>query len=204
MKFRKLAALIPALALFPLMSRADEGVGGRFAFGPQGGLTFPGFHVKNSTISGLYGNKNGWAGGLFLEFGLWTITLRPELNYVTKGYTVGNSVEVRNRYVEVPVLVKINPFSDFVVSPFIVVGPQWSKQVSADVTVSGATTSYNNTATNWDVSAVAGLGLEFNVSDSVGISVQGRYSYGFRDVDSSTTEVHERGFYALGGVAFTL
>ncbi|MGZ3700513.1 MAG: porin family protein, partial [Bdellovibrionota bacterium] len=155
----------------------------------------------NSTISGLYGNKSGWLGGVFVEFGLWSITLRPELNYVTKGYTVANVAEVKNHYLEVPVLLKINPLAGMVVSPFLVVGPQWSRQVSESVTPVAGTTTYSNTVTDWDLSGVAGLGVDINFSEHIALQLQGRYSYGFRDVDTSTTEVKTRDFYTIAGLA---
>lgn len=186
-----------ALGLAPANGHAD----GKVALGAQGGLTFPDFNVKNSTIGGLYDNKNGWLAGLYLEFGVWALTLRPELNYVTKGYTLANTAEVRNRYLEVPVLLKINPLSAAPISPFIVLGPQWSRHVSSDVTLLGTTTSFSNTVDDWDLAGVAGLGLEFNISENIGFNFQGRYSYGFRDVDTSTTEIRTRGFYALAGLS---
>ncbi|MGZ3650862.1 MAG: porin family protein [Bdellovibrionota bacterium] len=197
MKLGKIIAVALALVLSPLAARSE----GKIAIGPQGGLTFPNFQVKNSTISGLYGNKSGWLGGVFVEFGLWSITLRPELNYVTKGYTVANVAEVKNHYLEVPVLLKINPLAGMVVSPFLVVGPQWSRQVSESVTPVAGTTTYSNTVTDWDLSGVAGLGVDINFSEHIALQLQGRYSYGFRDVDTSTTEVKTRDFYTIAGLA---
>ncbi|MGZ3741492.1 MAG: outer membrane beta-barrel protein, partial [Bdellovibrionota bacterium] len=138
------------------------------------------------------------------EFGLWSITLRPELNYVTKSYTVANVADVKNHFIEVPVFLKFNPLGSFPVSPFILVGPQWSKQTSADVTTVAGATSYTNTATGWDIAAVAGLGVELNVMGSVGLEVQGRYAYGFRNIDSTSAEVKTRAFYALAGLSFAL
>ncbi len=175
---------------------------GKIAIGPQGGLTFPDYHVKNTSPAAQYGNKDGWLAGLFVEFGVWTITLRPEINYVVKSYTVGNSVEVKNHSFEVPVLLKINPLSDFVVSPFLVLGPQWTYNRKSEVTVSGTTTSFRNTADDWDLAGVAGLGIEFNISEKIGLNLQGRYSYGFRDIDTSATEIRVRSFYALAGLSF--
>ncbi len=192
------------LAIAGLGNSHSAAAEGKIALGAQGGLTFPNFKVKNNSPANQYSNKNGWLAGVYAEIGLWSITLRPELNYVTKSFTIANVAEVKNHYVEIPLLVKINPLADMVVSPFILFGPQWSKQTSADVTVLGSTTSYTNTADQWDLAGVAGLGLEFNVSEHVGINLQGRYAYGFRNIDSSTTEVKTRCFYALGGLAIAL
>jgi hypothetical protein len=174
---------------------------GKAAIGVQGGLTFPDFHVKNSTFASQYGNKDGWLVGLYGEIGLWTITFRPELNYVTKGYTVANTAEVNNRYLEIPLLLKFNPFGDFFLSPFIVVGPQWSYHMSTDTTLANTTVTYTNTADKSDLSGVAGLGLEFNISEGIGANFQGRYSFGLRDVDDTATEVRTRAFYAIVGLS---
>ena len=103
MKIGKSVALAISILVSPVLAHAE----GKFAIGPQGGLTFPDFHVKDSTVAGTYSNKNGWVGGIFLEFGIWSITLRPEINYVTKGYSITNVGDVSNHYLEVPVLLRV-------------------------------------------------------------------------------------------------
>jgi hypothetical protein len=199
MKFGKIVAVFVAAAtLIPAAARAE----GKIAIGPQGGLTFPDFHVKDQTLASTYSNKNGWAAGVFAEFGVWAITLRPEANFVTKGYTVANVGTVKNQYVEIPVLLKFNPFGEFGVSPFIVVGPQWSKKIGETDNFVNGVTSYNNTVTDWDISGVAGLGFDFNFSKHLALELQGRYSYGFRNVNtSSASNIYMRGFYLLGGLS---
>lgn len=174
---------------------------GKIAIGPQGGLTFPNYDVSGASPASQYGNKDGWLAGLFVEFGVWTITLRPEVNYVVRKYTVTSVAEVKGHYLEVPVLLKLNPLSDFVVSPFIVVGPQWAKRIRSEVSTAGTTTFYRDTADDWDLSGVAGLGIEFNISENIGLNVQGRYIHGFRDIDTSATEIRTRAFYALAGLS---
>jgi opacity protein-like surface antigen len=185
------------------MAMADaEGGTGKFTMGPQGGYVWPSWSTKNSTVTRE--NKNGYMAGIFLEAGVWAITLRPELNYVEKSYTVANVAEVKHRFLEIPVLLKFNPFAAGVVSPFIVVGPSWSKPLSTKTTVLGATTVFNDNIDRWDVAGVVGAGIEFNLSEHVGLQLQARYNFGFRDIDSSTAEVKSRGLYGMGGLAFTL
>jgi opacity protein-like surface antigen len=197
MKQIRTVALVVALLANSVSAFAE----GKIAVGAQGGLTFSNYKFKNTSATTQYGNKDGWLGGIFAEFGLGTITLRPEVNYVSKPYTVANVAEVKSRYLEIPVLVKINPFSDSIVSPFILAGPQWSKRLSTDVETVAGTTTYDNTADGWDASVLAGLGVEFNILANVAFSLQGRYAYGFRDIDSSSLEVKTRGFYALAGLS---
>ena len=147
---------------------------------------------------------NGYLAGVFFELGIWALTLRPEANFVEKGYRFNGVAEVKHRYLEIPVLLKFNPFNDAVVSPFIVVGPSWSKHLNEKVTLLGTTTTYNDHADRWDAAGVAGAGIEFNLSEKVGLSVQGRYNFGMRDLDDTATEIRSRGLYAIGGLAFTL
>lgn len=199
MKFGKIAAVAMVLALSPLAARADNS---KFAVGPQGGLTFPNFHVASdsTSFSNLYGNRTGYLGGVFFEFGVWSVVLRPEVNYVQKGYTFAGT-NVDNHYVEIPLLVKFNPFGDFAASPFIVLGPQWSKKVGDSIT-QGNTTVFQNTATDWDISAVGGIGVDINFSDHLALELQARYSYGFRDIDTSSTVIKMRDFYTIAGLSF--
>jgi outer membrane protein W len=181
---------------------ADSGTG-RFALGPQGGIVFPNWSFKNTTVNTE--NDNGYMAGLFLEMGVWALTLRPEVNYVEKGYTVTNVAEVKHRYLEIPVLLKFNPFDASVVSPFILIGPSWSKHLSEKTTaINGASATYTDHADKWDLAGVAGAGIEFNLSEHVGLQLQARYNFGFRDLDSSATEIRSRGLYGMGGLAFTL
>lgn len=208
MKFlKKSAVILGGLVVFtgPLGARADEvaSTDGKIAVGLQGGITVPEFKVKNSSISNTYERKDGWAGGIFFEFGIWTLTLRPEVNYVRKGYTIANVADVQNEYLELAALLKFSPFGDGVVSPFILVGPQWSKQMKTEVTRrAGSALLYVNTADEWDLAAVGALGVDFNLSEYIALGLQGRYIFGFRDIDKSTTEVKQRAFYALANLTF--
>jgi opacity protein-like surface antigen len=199
-------ALFSLIAVFTLATTAyaEEGAGsGKFAIGPQGGLVFSDYSVENAPLGRNYDSDNGFIAGVFFEMGIWAVTLRPEVNYVEKSYTVARTAEVTQKWLEIPVLVKVNPFADFVVSPFILLGPQWSNQLSSDVKLLGATTTFSNTADEWDLSGVLGAGVEFNVSENVSLNVQGRYNFGLRDIDSGGAEVKSRDIYALAGVGFT-
>jgi opacity protein-like surface antigen len=198
-----LIKIICVVSVLSLSSLAADAADGKFAIGPQGGYVFSDYSVKNAPFGENYDNDNGWMAGVFLEFGVWTVTLRPEVNYVQKGYTVANTAEVTQKYLEIPVLLKVNPFGGAAVSPFIVLGPSWSKHLQTDVKLLGTTTTYNDQADDWDISGVAGAGIEFNLSDNVGMNVQGRYNFGLRDLDKSTTEIKSRGIYAMAGLNFS-
>lgn len=205
MKAFQVIGFLVALAAFTPTAQAVDNVSGgdgKFAFGLQGGATFPDFRVTNNTVSNAFDGKTGWLAGAYLEFGVWTITLRPEFNYVQKGYTVANLAEVKNRYLEIPVLLKFNPIAAAGFSPFIVLGPQWSKRISSSTSAIGASTTFSDTTDTWDIAAVGGLGVEFNFSENVAFNIQGRYNYGFRDQDTGVGSIKSRGFYALAGLTF--
>jgi|GEM_PF-5005446 len=206
MKMKNIYKIALAAALLaPTAALAEEvqATDGKIAFGLQGGATFPEFKVKNSSISNTWDRKDGWMAGVFFEFGIWTITLRPEVNFERKGYTIANVTDVENDYLNLNALLKFSPFGDGVFSPYILVGPGWSKQMKSRVTPkAGATVVFTNNTDQWDIAGVAGLGFDFNVSENIALGIQGRYVLGFRDVDSSTTEVKQREFNALANLTF--
>ena len=191
--------LASTLVLSAPLARAEEGTSGKISFGPQGGYVWPNFEVNRPNVTTK--NHNGYLAGVFLEFGIWALTLRPELNYVEKGYEVSNTAEITHRFLEVPVLLKFNPLNDAVVSPFIVLGPSWSNHLGSKVKLLGTTTRYDDNLNRWDVAGVAGAGIEFNLSHNFGMNLQGRYNFGFRDIDSSANEIRSRGLYAIVGLS---
>jgi hypothetical protein len=199
MKSWKILGALAALAFSSTAAMADAG-DGKIAFGPQGGIVFSNFNTNgNAPFGNDFDENTGWMAGAFLEFGIWSVTLRPEANYVRTSFTAGGS-EVKNNYLEIPLLLKVNPFADSVVSPFLVVGPSWSKHLSTDVTALGNTARINYEARNfW--SGVAGLGVEFNVAENVGINIQGRYNFGLGDADESGAEIRSRSVYGLAGIS---
>lgn len=199
MKSWKLLSALAALAFSSTAAMADAG-DGKIAFGPQGGIVFSNFNTNgNAPFGNNFDKDTGWMAGAFLEFGIWSVTLRPEANFVQTGYNVVGA-EVKNRYLEIPLLLKVNPFADSVVSPFLVVGPSWSKHLSTDVSALGGTAGVNYEGRNfW--SGVAGLGIEFNVAQNVGLNIQGRYNFGLGDADRTGAEIRSRSVYALAGIS---
>lgn len=199
MKSWKILGALVALAFSSNAAMAD-GSDGKISFGPQGGIVFSNFNTNgNAPFGNNFDENTGWMAGAFLEFGIWSVTLRPEANYVQTGFNVAGG-EVKRNYLEIPLLLKVNPFADSVVSPFIVVGPSWSKHLSDTVNIAGGTAGVNYEGRDfW--SGVAGLGIEFNVAENVGINIQGRYNFGFDDADRTGAEVRSRSVYGLAGIS---
>jgi opacity protein-like surface antigen len=194
----KRTALLVLCTIFitPSLARADDAA--KFEIGAQGGPAFTNFQVS-SPLTSQVSNPNGWVGGLYLELGFPFLTLRPEANYVTKGFQLNNVAKVENHYFEVPVLLKFNPFGNFLVSPFLLVGVAWSWYLNSDVTLLGGTTGYTNSADRPDFTGVAAAGAEVNLTEHFILSAQLRYNLGLRTIDN-TNNVKTRAWYALAGL----
>jgi opacity protein-like surface antigen len=202
-KFMGLLALVFSLATGNALAADVDATDGKIAIGLQGGLLFADSKVSGSSISNAWNDEDGWVGGIFAEFGIWTLTLRPEFNYVRNKYSVGSVADVERDSMQLNALLKFNPFGAGVVSPFILVGPQWAKEVETEVTRrAGTTVVYADTSSKWDIAAVGAVGLEFNISEFIALGVQGRYIFGFRDIDDTTTEVKRRELEALANITF--
>lgn len=203
---RSMKAVLAAVALgagAPAMAEDASPTSGKVAMGLQGGLTFAEYHERNTGAGYTFDGKTGWMGGVFFEFGLWTITLRPEVNYVEKKYSVGNLADVKTNRLELNALLKFNPLGPGVISPFLLLGPQWSNHLDSTVTNrAGATVATVRTGNQWDLAAVGGLGIDFNLAESIALGAQGRYVFGFRDLDDSTVELKTRDVQALLSLTF--
>lgn len=174
---------------------------GKFALGIQGGLSFSHHSIKDISTGQGKRTGDGFLGGVFAEFGVGTITLRPEINYVSKEFEYATLAKVTNYYLEIPLLVKVNPFAKSLFSPFFVAGPAYSSYRSSSVDVLGGTTYFQNNANRWDLSGLVGAGLEVNVHENLSINTQARYSFGLRDIDSSAATVNTRAIYAIVGLS---
>lgn len=187
----------------PAWAEEANPTSGKVAVGVQGGPTFAEFHERNTGAGVTFDGKTGWMGGLFFEFGIWTITLRPEVNYVRKEYSVGNFADIETERLELNALLKFNPLGPGVVSPFLLIGPQWSNHLDTKVTNrAGATVASVATGNKWDLAGVGAVGIDFNFSESFALGAQGRYVFGFRDLDDSTVELKTRDVQALLSLTF--
>jgi hypothetical protein len=200
MKILTSLVIAASLVFASPLARADDGDSGKVAFGPQGGWVWPNFKVDSPNVTTR--NFDGFLGGVFVEVGIWALTLRPEINYVEKGYEISNVAKITHKYIEIPALLKFNPLNYVGISPFIVVGPSWSKHIGSKVELLGNTTSYSDNANRWDLAGVGGLGVDFNLGPNFGISAQARYNFGVRDLDDSSSDVKSRGLYGLVGLSF--
>ena len=204
MKAARILMVAAALGLAaPAWAEEASPTSGKVAFGIQGGPTFAEYHERNTGAGVTFDGKTGWMGGLFFEFGIWTLTLRPEVNYVRKKYSVGNFADIETERLELNALLKFSPLGPGVVSPFLLIGPQWSNHLDTKVTNrAGATVASVATGNKWDLAGVGAVGIDFNFSESFALGAQGRYVFGFRDLDDSTVELKTRDVQALLSLTF--
>lgn len=149
----------------------------------------------------------GFAAGVFVELPLGTsgVSLQPELLYVTKGAkgdvtdsTGTYTMEIKNGYVEVPVLVKYNFTTAGKAKPFMFVGPVAGFKTSSKVTVKNPPAERADlgdknidNAKSMDFGLTIGAGLGLGVGAKSMLTFDLRFTTGltkaFDDVSPSAT-----------------
>lgn len=148
--------------------------------GLHGGLNFS--DTKGAlALSPTAGRTEFIMGGFYESPGDF-LHLQVEFNYVAK--TVAN-------YLAIPILLKIK-IDGPVVRPFVIGGPAFALNVNGP------------TANGVDLSLDVGGGVEIELMPKVAVVAEGRYSLGFVNVSSTTTDIRTRGLYLMAGLAFSL
>jgi len=171
-----------------------QGIG----FGVKGGIVYPDFSVDVSNYN--YKNKTGW------EAGLWfggnrdgIVGVQVELNYMEKkGETESGLGDFTIKYIQVPVLLRINTpaRSKNAFQFYGIVGPSFDFKVGDNFSGLNLIDEFEGT----DVAIMGGAGI-----DVARIIVEGRYSYGLRQINKSFSDLAElksHSFALLFGVRF--
>lgn len=177
------------------------GAAGAQTVGVKGGVNFANI-IKTNDKNFSTEFKPGLNAGLFVDIPIVKqLSFAPELMFSQKGYkTSGNSVlggpneyTVTTNFIEVPILAKINPTSNF----SIYAGPQVSFLVSTKEKFTTGSTSYENTIRNDNeklkkslVGGVIGIGVGLSNQ----ISLQARYAIDFQknnENGSSETPIYK-------------
>ena len=141
-----------------------------------------------------FGDKTGFIEGLMYQHGLSdALYLETQVRFLEKGGMLGGA-KTSLGYVNVPLYAKykFNTGSSF--RPYVFAGPAVGVKVSAKV----GTVEKQNARNRFgaiDLSGDAGVGVDFAVSESINLSLNGAYNYGFLDVASDAQRA------ALGGNA---
>lgn len=198
-----LVLALAASSLSPTRSRAEST--GAFGLGVHGGINLSDLDVKRSgsaTINNVKENKTGPVVGAHLELGSDMVVIRPEANYSVRGYTFLGAAEVQQKFLEIPVLAKVHVLPG-AIQPFVEIGPQLGIHLGDDVSLLGATTTFDNDSSSIDLSGVAGAGVRLGLGDQLAIEGEARYVFGFTDTSSrDDIEVKTRGFQLLAGLTF--
>lgn len=192
-----LAALL-AVAPGPLLAQERQ-------VGLRGGAALA--TVANETGAGTttFDLQSGLVAGGFLVWPLGGVALQPEVVYTAKGARLtGDATRVRLLldYIEVPLLVRWP--AGRARRLYVAGGPAFALRVRARTraSFSGATEEIDiaRDVERYDLGAVAAGGLQMG-----SFLVDGRYTYGVRDIDRDRTDgvrVRNRTITITAGVAF--
>lgn len=183
------------------------------ALGAKGGVaitTFRGSNVENID------SRTSWLGGAFLNVQVSPVfNVQPEILFSQKGadYT---SAGTRNKlvinYFEVPVLAKFRlPIGDSFF-PHVFAGPNFSFRTNLDYTATETTSGIVLTTNDTDIrksdfGAVVGAGFDVQSrSSSVFFTIDGRYGFGFNDLEisDSDVEIKNGGWSFAAGLGFQI
>ena len=172
----------------------SAGAAGAQSIGIKGGVNFANI-IKTNDENFSTEFKPGLNAGLFFEIPIVKVlSFAPELMFSQKGYkTSGNSLlggpneyTVSTNFIEVPILAKINPTSNF----SIYAGPQVSFLTFTKEKFTQGSTTYQNTIReenkNLKKSLVGGvLGVGIGLSNQ--LSLQARYAIDFQKNNENGT-----------------
>jgi hypothetical protein len=162
------------------------------SIGIKAGLSF-GKITNEGLLPSNLDTRTGGAGGISFRTGSGILGLGVEALYAQRGATSDQSfatAQTRLDYVDVPVYLRI-AIPTPSVHPFAYAGPQVSFEVHCR-TANGADCLAQGSRKKTDYAGVIGAGLRFGgKSGAGGVSLEGRYVYGLRDLDLSTVTSSE-------------
>ncbi len=198
-------AVLCAAALLPQTLSAG--------FGIKGGYALSNFTLTSTGEIPAFQNQKSPVGGVFFSFGLGPLAIQSEVLYVRMGaklIVLGNGIETRLDYIQVPVLLKLNIIPLGPISPFICAGGYGSYLYKArgitwlDGVVVGEPVNMDEDYEKYDYGLVGGAGLKFKLP-GISLSVEGRYNYGLKNIltlPGVGESTKNRSMMALVGIAF--
>ncbi len=179
----------------PSVSSPSHANSGGVGIGIEGGPIFNTFSEANVSFS----NRTGWIGGLFVGGNrTGVIGVQGELLVARKGATNSAGQSIDLTFLEVPVLLRVNVGSGSVngARVYLLVGPAADVKLKATQAGTDVGASY----TGVDIDGVGGVGVEV-----ARISLEGRYTRGFRNIQNVTTTptaIHTQSFAVVFGIRF--
>ena len=146
-------------------------------------------------------SRTGFAAGIAFDLGSGLIGLQPEALYVQKGVAFdgtpsGSSDAPRLGYIDVPVLLKITLRTP-AIQPMFYAGPSVNFRLSCSFNGADCKDATKST----DYGAVLGAGVR--LGGNHGFTLEGRYTWGLKDVNDPGAGVKNetRTFLVLAGVS---
>jgi hypothetical protein len=176
---------------------APVAVNAQTTLGIKGGLSYATLSNKAPDFE----TRTGFAAGIALDMRAGLIGLQPELLYVQKGVTANGSPSGSSPkldYAEVPVLVKLTLGTPGV-QPMIYAGPSVGFRLNCKVLEANCP---SGTVKSTDWGAVLGGGLRFG--GKKGLTIEGRYTWGLKDIHDVGSGVDQKTRTFLALVGFSL
>jgi outer membrane protein OmpA-like peptidoglycan-associated protein len=161
----------------------------------------------------VYVYKPGASAGAGVRYGFlydW-LSLQAELLYATRGSNLDlmerTAITFRSTYLELPVLARFQlPFHDGAVRPtwsgYAVVGPSVSRRLTAEA-VDSLGSDVPQEWHTWDVGVVAGLGVTWEMTPDLALSLEARFDQGFTEA-FEVGNPRNQAFLLTLGVDYTL
>jgi hypothetical protein len=192
------AIRVLALGLLLAVGASGTALAQGIGVGVKGGLVYPDFSVDLSDYN--YNSKTGWQAGMWFGGNRDGIVgVQVEINYLQKkGETQSGNGDFTINYLQVPILLRLNTPAQTKNSfqLYGVVGPSFDFKVSDSFNGINLIDEFEGT----DVGIMGGVGI-----DVARIIVEGRYTYGLRQINKSFSDVAElksHAFALLFGVRF--
>ena len=172
-------------------------VSAQASLGIKGGLSF----ATLSNKSPDFDNRTGFAAGVALDLRSGLIGIQPEVLYVQKGVTPNGTpsgTSPKLDYIEVPVLLKLSLGTPGI-QPMVYAGPSAGFRLSCKVLELDCA---SGTVKSTDWGAVLGGGVR--VGGDKGFTLEGRYTWGLKDIHDVSAGVDQKTRTFLALVGFTL
>ncbi len=172
-------------------------VSAQTSLGIKGGLSYATLSDKSPDFN----NRTGFAGGVAVDMRAGLIGIQPELLYVQKGVTAtgtpsGSSPKLD--YLEVPVLLKLTLGTPGI-QPMFYAGPSAGFRLTCTVLEVNCA---SGTIKSTDWAAVLGGGVR--IGGNKGLTLEGRYSWGLKDIHDVSAGVDQKTRTFLALVGFSL
>jgi len=139
--------------------------------------------AASSNIANVDDTGAGWGfvGGAYAGIGLGSIVIQPEVLYVQRTATLGSGGELKQNYIDVPLLVGFN--FGLIVKPFLYVAPVLSFETSCGLSVD----SFAQECTDFDTKSALFSGAIGAALDIAMFTIDVRYNLGFSEIGEGTT-----------------